>query len=179
MRFVLRLVYLKLKRAIILSLLHLGINDMSLSVFADRLKEIMALENLSRRALALKTGLQRKSILTWLDGKYYPRYDALITLSNFLKVDMDYLLGLSNENNYSLSAKRCKFEEVPERFIIILNKYLSEKGKTKYRLAKDLEMGQTTVERWFTSNGMPETATLIKLAKLMKESVDYLLGREF
>ena len=171
--------YLKLKRTIILSLLHLGINDMSVIVFGERLKELMALENLSRRALASKTKLQRKSILNWLEGKYYPRYDALITLSNFLKVDIDYLLGLSDENSYNCTVKRCETKNVPERFIGILSNFLCEKGKTKYRLAKDLEMGQTTVERWFTSNGMPETATLIKLAKLMKESVDYLLGREY
>ena len=68
---------------------------MSIERFSERLNDLMRSERISRRALSLKTGLQRKSILNWLEGKYYPRYDALITLADFFRVSADYLAGIS------------------------------------------------------------------------------------
>lgn len=70
-------------------------------------------------------------------------------------------------------------EEVPARFLKILNKYMEIEGYTKYKLAKLLGMGQTTLNRWFERGSMPETSTLIKLSVLMKEPLDYLLSREY
>ena len=149
-------------------------NDMSLEKFANRLKTLMEAEKISRRALAAQTHLQRKSINNWLDGKYYPKCDGLIALADRFGVNCDYLLG-KDENSV---AHKCTVEDVPSHFIKILKAYLTENSCTVYSLAKKLEMGQTTVTRWFTEGGMPETATLIKLSQIMNESVDYLLGRE-
>lgn len=152
---------------------------MTIERFAERLKELMRLEQISRRSLSVKTGLQRKSILNWLEGKYYPRYDALIKLADFFNVSLDYLLGKDQLNDWRGTVNRCPIEEVPARFVNILNSFIEEKGYTKYRLAKLLGMGQTTLNRWFTNGCMPETATLLRLSLIVNESVDYLLGREY
>ena len=151
---------------------------MSIERFAERLNDLMRSEQVSRRALSLKTGLQRKSILNWLEGNYDPRYDALITLADFFRVSSDYLVGISKSNESKIVVGKTPAEEAPARFLEILNRYMQTEGYTKYKLAKLLDMGQTTVNRWFEQGSMPETSTLIKLSAVMKEPLDYLLSRE-
>ena len=149
---------------------------MTIERFAERFKELMLSEQISRRALSVKTGLQRKSILNWLEGKYFPRYDALIKLADFFNVSIDYLLGKDKFNESSVVVSKCPIKEVPLRFLKILSSFIEREGYTKYRLAKLLGMGQTTLNRWFAMGSMPETATLIKISLLMNESVDYPLS---
>lgn len=66
---------------------------MYLEKFSKRLKELMELEGVSIRALSQKINVERKNIRLWLAGKFFPRYDALIKLSVFSGVRIDYLLG--------------------------------------------------------------------------------------
>lgn len=152
---------------------------MSLMLFSNRLKELMSMDNISCRALALKTGLQRKSIANWLKGEFYPRYDALIKLANFFKVSINFLLCLSDDyiqyNNISDYSKSFIQSQFSERLI----KFINDNKISKYRLAKLLGLGQTTVERWVSVGAMPETEVLIKLSEIMDETVDYLLGRDY
>ena len=150
---------------------------MSLECFSIRLKEMMKSENLSKRAFAAKIGAQRKSLLNWLNGMYYPRYDALIKIADYFKVSIDFLVGRTR-NTYQEYESLIPLDHVPETFRLKLNRYMAEMKITKYRLAKSLGVGQTTLSRWFTVGGMPEISILIKIASLMDESIDFLLGRE-
>ena len=59
-----------------------------------------------------------------------------------------------------------------------MNNYLVKEKLSKYMLAKKINVGQSTLNRWFNGKSMPETAVLMRIADLMSESVDYLLGRE-
>ena len=151
---------------------------MALTDFSERLKWLMELEGISKRALSIKANVQRRSLLNYLNAKNYPRYDALIRLSDFFEVRTDYLLAIENCNDRVKSRIKCPIEAVPIQFREKLNCFLREGNSTKYKLAKSLKVGQTTLERWFTGGAMPDTAILIKLAAVMDESVDFLLGRE-
>ena len=54
---------------------------------------------------------------------------------------------------------------------------MKRRGITFYKLAKSLEIGQTTLKRWFLKGSMPETTVLIRISKLLGESLDDLFGR--
>lgn len=151
---------------------------MSVLDFSKRLKYLMQIEKISQRSLSNQTGLQRKSILNWLNAKFYARYDALIKLSNFFGVSSDYLVGRTEEAGRIVDLSNFSIESVPDNFKIKLNKFRREKNITKYKLAKNLKIGQSTLARWFEEGSMPETAVLIRLADLMGESLDFLLSRE-
>lgn len=138
----------------------------------------MQVENISKRALANKTGLQRKSILNWLNGKFYPRYDALIILSNFFCVSTDYLIGRSNDNNKIVLNSNLSYEKIHKSFVEKLEKYIEKEKLSRYMFSKKIKIGQSTLSRWLDGNSMPETSVLIRIADLMGESTDYLLGRE-
>lgn len=151
---------------------------MSTNNFSLRLAELMAEEKLSKRALSKSIGVQRKSIMDWLNGKYCPRYSALIKVADHFGVSIEYLLGA--EQGYAKSELKlsCAMEDVPKRFIGILNNYMHEHQISKYKLAKDLEIGESTLKRWFDNDSMPEIDVILRLSKILHEPVDYLLGRE-
>ena len=149
-----------------------------LTDLSKRLKSLMESEKISRRALAIKTQNQRKSILNWLEGHYYPRYDALIRLADFFKVSCDYLLGESNAYDLA-NDNECLIEEVPNIFRERLKDYLATEQISMYQLAKRLNIEQSTLSKWMNCGSMPEVAILIRLSKEMDESVDYLLGRGY
>lgn len=151
---------------------------MSIENFSKRLLELMDSEALSRRAMAKKLNLERKSILNWLEGRFYPRYDALIKLADYFKVSVDYLLGREGFIYREENDNRCPIAEVPKNFIEKLSLYMKKENLTMYKLSKKLGMGQSTLKNWFLKGSMPGTLTLLKLSDLMKESVDYLLGRD-
>ncbi len=153
---------------------------MNLDVFSKRLKYLMELDGISSRALSIKINVDRASIRWWLNGKYYPRYDALIKLSMFFKVSIDSLVGIETiaeeeensplEEDFKQRAQRKFFEKV--------NEYVHEKHLTKYALAKELDIDQKALTNWFVKGSMPETTTIIRLAKVMHVSIDELLGRK-
>ena len=148
-------------------ILHIG------DKFSKRLVDLMTTENINRRQLCLKIGVQRKSLYCWLKGVNYPQYDALIKLSDFFKVSVNFLLGISNDD-YNL--ERCSIDDVQKLFCSKLIIFMKENSLTKYAFAKKIGIGQSTMERWFKCGGMPETAVLIRISKATGYSVDYLLG---
>lgn len=65
---------------------------MSLPIFAYRLKELMLLNGLNNHKLSKEISVQRKSIINWLGGVNYPRYDAFIKLANYLNIHSKIML---------------------------------------------------------------------------------------
>lgn len=102
----------------------------------------------------------------------------MIKLSDFFGVSSDYLVGHSEESIKIVSSLDFSIESVPKNFKIKLNEFRRKENITKYKLAKNLKIGQSTLARWFEGESMPETAILIRLADLMGESLDYILSRE-
>lgn len=138
----------------------------------------MLTEKVSKRALSNRTGLERKSIQTWLNAKHYPRYDALLKLCNYFCVSADYLLGRIDDNSKMVNISELSIEEIHRSFIEKLGEFIKKENLSKYMFAKKISIGQSTLNRWFDCNSMPETAVLIRIADVMGESIDYLLGRE-
>ncbi len=152
---------------------------MSLEVFSARLKDLMELEGISKRTLSIKINVDRTSIRFWLKGRFYPRCDALIKLAAFFRVRIDSLLGLEamvegKEPERILEADFKKIAQ--EHFCEKVHEYMDKKHLTNYALAKNLHIDQKAFTNWFKKGSMPETATIIRLAKYMHGSVDELLG---
>ena len=145
-----------------------------LDVFANRLAEFMRDENLSQRKLSCLINCQSKSLRYWLNGKYYPRHDFLVRLAELFHVSIDYLLGLTDVEEDCYEKFNVDYQK---HLIDKLSRYMKRRGITFYKLAKSLEIGQTTLKRWFLKGSMPETTVLIRISKLLGESLDDLFGR--
>ncbi len=154
---------------------------MRLDEFSKRLKELMELEGVSKRALSIKIQVDRASIRLWLDGRFYPRYDALIRLAEFFKVRIDELIGLENPTKdvVELTPTEEKFcEDVQAHFFASVTAYMEKERLTRYAFAKKLNLDQKALTNWFKKGSMPETTTIIRLSYTMKVSIDELLGRK-
>lgn len=71
---------------------------MALKDFAKRLDELREAENLSKKGLGVKAKVQPKSVLNYLNARFYPRYDSLIKLADLFEVSTNYLLALENDS---------------------------------------------------------------------------------
>lgn len=80
-----------------------------LSVFGTRVKELRRINKLSVRELAKRVGISASNISEYESGNVMPSMYILYSLSEVLKVDMDYLSGKSNtkinlgNHNYEMS----------------------------------------------------------------------------
>ena len=68
-------------------------------IFSTKLKELRLEQKLSQLQLAKLLNYTQSNICEWENGKVEPRADALITISSFFNVSIDYLLGQSEEPN--------------------------------------------------------------------------------
>ena len=154
---------------------------MYLEIFAKRLKDLMEIETESSRVLSIKRGVDRKCIRGWLNGKFFPRYNALIKLSAHFKVSVDYLVGLEDvmgdAGSFQAHQARTK-AEISENLVAILSEYMSERQLTNYAMAKKLDIDQKSLKKWFQNGSVPEVITLIKTSRLTSVSMYTLLGGE-
>ena len=62
-------------------------------IFAERLKELMAEENLSQTKLANKIGIAQNTISAWLAKKKEPCINSLWLIADYFDVTVDFLIG--------------------------------------------------------------------------------------
>lgn len=105
---------------------------MKKSIFVERVKELIKINNLTQRDLANDVGVTESTMSKYLSGDRIPGGETLSNLATALKTTTDYLLGLNNENktminNYELrlllarSTKELTPEEKNELISIILD----------------------------------------------------------
>lgn len=143
---------------------------LNLSLFAERLSELMLEENLTQNALAEKVNIDRSAISRYLSGRKLPTYSILIKLADYFHCTTDFLLALENENTCS------EFKECPpfkEQLHFLLEKY----KKTKYQIKKEQHIAESAIYNWQNGVFNPSVYDLVKLAEFFDCSVDYILGR--
>lgn len=64
---------------------------------SDRLKELRALKGITQEELAKIVGLKRSAIGMYESGRRRPDYETLELFADFYNVDMNYIMGRSNE----------------------------------------------------------------------------------
>lgn len=149
---------------------------MALKDFASRLNQLIKDDNLSKKGLAKKAGVQQKSILNYVNGKFYPRYDSLIKLANTFEVSTDYLLAIENYS-FAEHFDNNPIDKVPNIFRTRLKELIDSKGITEAQLSRALNIEQSTVSKWHHQKTMPEIDLVIKIAQFFGCTIDFLLGR--
>ncbi len=64
--------------------------------FPERLKDLMIELNLTQNKLSKEVSIPQPTIARWLADQCRPSVDNLITLANYFKCSIDYLVGLSD-----------------------------------------------------------------------------------
>ena len=66
------------------------------NIFYERLKELRIEKGIGQIELAKAVNVSKGIISLWENGLREPKLSNLITLANFFKVSIDYLVGLEN-----------------------------------------------------------------------------------
>lgn len=144
---------------------------MSLSKFAERLKELVDESGLSASDIGDKLCLGNSAISHYLSGRYLPSLQAAIKIADFFNCSLDYLLGLSDYNS-DKNFKTCP--PFGERFKAICK----EKGVSRYKLKELANVSETTMRYWVNGTTLPSLTSIALIADKLKCTVDYLIGRE-
>lgn len=69
----------------------------SISLFAERFKELLARKNLTQKEFSAKYNVAQKTVNHWCLGHHYPEMETLIFICKELGEKSDFLLGIEKE----------------------------------------------------------------------------------
>lgn len=144
---------------------------MNLSKFAERLKELVEDSELTESEIGEALGLGNSAISHYITERYLPNLQTTIKLADYFNCSIDYLFGLSDDND-NKNFKACP--PFCERFDVICK----EKGLTRYKLKDLANVSETTMRYWVQGKTLPSISSIILVADKLNCSIDYLLGRE-
>ncbi len=142
-----------------------------LSKLSERLKELMEEAEINTPALSAKIEIEQSAILRFIKAERMPSATSLVKLADFFRCTTDYLLGRSDILDERSFKPRPPFGEQ-------LGNLLKYYKITKYRLVKETDLSEETVNNWHKGKYEPTVESLIKLSNYFKCSIDFVLGRE-
>lgn len=137
---------------------------------SNKLKELMNNE-VSAKDLQKYFNFSSTSLIyKWINNNSMPSFLYLIKLADFFNVNIDYLVGRT-ENFEQVKPK--KLPNFSTQFKKILKQY----NTNQYKLLKDKIISKGHLNSWLNLNNLPSTNNLIRLADYLKISIDELVGR--
>ena len=137
-----------------------------------RLSDLRVDNDLKQNDIAKFMNIPRSTYANWEVGSTDFSLDDANKLANFYKVNMDYLLGMSNiisvTNNNSIS-----FKTLTSRLLLLRK----EKKITQYQLSNQVGFALSTYACYEKGIRIPTTFKLLYIAKFYNVSMDYLVGR--
>ena len=141
-----------------------------MSKLQERLLEFVRDEELSQTDFANLTGIFQSNISGYLNLGAEPKYENFIKMIDVMNCSADYALGLIDIDTDDNFLEPLPFGER-------LREILKQKGISGERLKRELPVSSSLIYRWQIGKSLPYPTTLIRLAKYLDVSVDYLLGR--
>ena len=143
-----------------------------METFVNRLRDLIKDNNIDNNELAKVLALSNVNrIYPWLNCEYYPSTKILIQMADYFKCTLEYLLGRTEDNNFSKIKRTSKFEDR-------LKQIMENKKIRKIDMINNGICSPSSFTLWFKEHRTPQIETVIKLADYFKATIDYLLGRE-
>lgn len=142
-----------------------------LSKFSEGLQELMAERELNQPLLAKALGINNSMISSYITGKCTPSYDAFVMFVEFFHCSADFLLGLKEYPCEEIAYKPV------QPFCERLRAVLAETHTTQYAFIKRSRISWSVFYYWLTGKSLPSMDNLVRIAKTLDRSVDYLLSR--
>lgn len=144
---------------------------MNLSIFAERLSDLLFDAQMKPEDFAKAISCSRSSAYELLSGNREPTLETLIRIADYFKCTTDYLVGLEKENSAS-SFKKCPpFKDRLPAICLHFN-------ITRYKLMKITNLSRTSLNYWARGLTVPSVSNLYKMATSLECPLDFILGRE-
>lgn len=129
--------------------------------------------NLKQKDIAKLLNITQQTYLLWENGSKIIPLKHLNSLCNYYNVSMDYMLGLSNKNNFNNGKYNIDKKIIGMR----LKKFRKEKNITQEELASTLNTTHSTISAYESGKTTILTAFAYEICKRYNISMDYLCAR--
>lgn len=139
-------------------------------VYSEKLRDIRTYFGYSQREVAEAIGVKRNLYTEWEIYRTIIPIKHLVSLANFYKFNIDYLLGLT-EHQIFIDNIVINYEEICLRL-----KTIREELKLSVRdFAKELKVSKSTISRYEKGHTLISTSVCYNIARKYNISVDYIL----
>lgn len=142
-------------------------------MFLKRIRDLRDEACLSQVKIATILNVSKSTYARWETDEAIIPLVHLNDLCNYFNVSMDYIIGLSDDNNYNITNKILNKELIGKR----LKNFRKEKGLTQVALAKKIHTSHSTISGYESGKNMILTAFAYEICRKYNISMDYLTGR--
>lgn len=139
----------------------------------NRFEEIRLLKNYTKSQIAGILGVSVKAYNNWESNKYTIPTRRLIQLADLYKINIDYLINLSNIKLSKKSFNDFNMKEIGIR----VREVRLELNLTIRELAEILSIDNSTWSKYENAVNLIQTTFLIETCKKSGISADYVLNR--
>ncbi len=136
-------------------------------IFTDLFNET----ELSKSKFAKTIGIDHKRITAYLLGSI-PTPQTIIKICDFFKCSIDYIVGLTEEFNYTSIKTEYNFD----CFITEYQKLLNQNNTNHFTLSKKGLVNESSLS-WWKKGHLPQFEVIYNIAYELGGSIDKLLGR--
>ena len=140
-----------------------------MSIFGERLKELIEDSNLTVTKLAKVSGITQSKLSNWTRYDIMPATKSVIEVAGYFNCPVDFLLGRTE-------TVKANFSQKPDTCSDRLKVLIRAKNITQYRACAELHIDTAMMTAWTKNGTLPSCDNLILLADYFDCSVDYLLG---
>ncbi|MDE6210436.1 MAG: helix-turn-helix domain-containing protein [Clostridia bacterium] len=142
--------------------------------FTSNIRKLRKEFNVSQPQLAKEIGYGKSVISSWEIGTQIPSAKAIIILSRYFQVSVDYILNVTNDN--TMLHRIDDFDVDISIFNKRLKKLRISKNLSQDQLAKRTGLTQTSINHWENGKCQPNANAIVALARYFDVTTDYLLG---
>lgn len=139
----------------------------------NNLEELREKNDLNKTEVANKLGVSDSIYIRWEKGKDIIPTERLYQIANYYKINMDYILGLTNSKKHIESPSKINLEIVSKRAREIRKDY----NETLVEFSRRLNTSNSTWSAYENGKVLILCAFLIEVCKLGNYSADWILGR--
>lgn len=145
---------------------------MNLSNFPKRLSELIKDKDITITQFSTEIGCSEPTISRYVQGKSLPTLNIAVQMANYFKCSIDYLLGIKDNEFDNYKSKDCP--PFGERLLELC----TEKNISRYELQNLTNIPESVMRYWVRGKTKPSLINIVKIARKLELSVDYVLGRE-
>ena len=142
---------------------------LNLSIFGERLQDIIFDYNLSVPGLATLINVPKSTIYRYTTGKFLPSLKIALKLSQLFNCTLDYLFGIEEEN-------RATNLTILSSFSKRLTELMETRKITVLHIEKNTGIDSRNIYYWL-KNRQPTIENVYVLSRYFGCSMDYLIGR--
>ncbi|MBO5955038.1 MAG: transcriptional regulator [Clostridia bacterium] len=139
--------------------------------FSQRLIELMEDFNINEKEIANHLEMDYVSMVyDWKNEICLPNFSNIIKIADLFKVNLDYMLGRTQNIEEVVSKEIPTFSEH-------FKKILKIKNSSQYKLLKSNIVSRGHLNSWLKNGNLPSVENLVKIADFLNISIDELVGR--